>query len=166
MYGASHHGWKMDFAKLAKYLRERYGAEKIFYYAGLDAENKKQLKFYEKLQEFDYVLRLVPLKVFADGKKKGDVDSRMTFEMMKLFPEYGEAIVLTGDGDYYWVLEYLLEEKKGLKIISFRNRTARELRKLVGEKFTDLTRLKDLLEWKVDKKAADAFEGSATGIMS
>jgi len=32
----------MDFEKLIKYLRERYGAKKVFYYAGLDPEKMRQ----------------------------------------------------------------------------------------------------------------------------
>ena len=46
IYGASRLGWKVDFKKLFKYLKERYQAVKIFYFAGVDDENKKQLKFY------------------------------------------------------------------------------------------------------------------------
>ena len=63
----------MDFAKLANYLRTRFEVTKIFYYAGVDNENIKQIKFYEKLQQFGYGLRLVPVKTFKDGKKKAGV---------------------------------------------------------------------------------------------
>jgi len=148
IYGCSNQGWKMDFQKLIKYLKERFEAKKVFYFAGLDPENKKQLGFYEKLQEFGYILRLVPLKTFSDGSRKGDVDSRMTFEIMRHFKNYDQVIVLTGDGDYYWVLEYLLEQGKNLKVLSFRKRTAREIKRLTGEDFTDLSRLRKMLEFK------------------
>jgi len=56
IYGAQDNGWKMDFKKLIKYLKERFNVQKVFYHAGVDQENKKQLKFYEKLQEFGYLL--------------------------------------------------------------------------------------------------------------
>ena len=49
IYGASNNGWKMDFKKLLKYLRERYFASKVIYYAGIDYKNTKQVKFYEAL---------------------------------------------------------------------------------------------------------------------
>lgn len=149
IYGASNHGWKMDFKKLAHYLKTRFKAVRVIYYAGLDAENNKQLGFYEKLQEFNYILRLVPVKTFKDGKKKADVDSRMTFEIMKYFSKYNRAIVMTGDGDFYWVLEYLLEKKKEVKLLSHADSTARELKKLFGEEFTDLGRIKSVLEYKM-----------------
>ena len=158
IYGAGKEGWKVDFGKLAKYLCERYKVRKIFYYAGLDEENKKQLKFYEKLQKFGYLLKLVPVKRFSDGSKKADVDSRMTFELMKYFKEYDEAIVMSGDGDFYWVLEYLLKEGKGLKVISEKRSSAKEIRSLVGGNFIPLKSLRHIIERK--KNATDSTNES------
>lgn len=148
IYGASDHKWKMDFKKLFKYLKTKYNAKKVFYYAGVDDQNKKQLGFYEKLQEFGYLLRLVPVKRFLDGTVKADVDSRMTFEIMKYYDTYTQAVVMTGDGDFYWVLEYLLENHKKLNLLAFNTSTARELKQLVKGKFTALNRLKNKLEFK------------------
>ena len=152
IYGSRDSGWKMDFKKLIKYLKERFGAKKVFYYAGLNQEDIKQLKFYEKLQEFGYILRLVPVKIFADGRKKADVDSRMTFEMMKYLSSYSRAIVMTGDGDFYWIFEYLLEIGKKVKLIAHRKSTAQELKKLFGEEFTDLSRVKNMLKFSQKKR--------------
>ena len=73
----------------------------------------------------------------------------MTFEIMKYFSKYNRAIVMTGDGDFYWVLEYLLEKKKEVKLLSHADSTARELKKLFGEEFTDLGRIKSVLEYKM-----------------
>ena len=87
--------------------------------------------------------------------------------MMRYFNKYDQGIIMTGDGDYYWVLEYLLEQKKKVKLFSFRRRTARELKRLAGSGFTDLSRLKEMFKFRArNKKATDAFKGSAAGIMS
>lgn len=142
IYGASNYGWRMDFHKLAHYLKMRFGVSKILYYAGVDNENLKQLKFYEKLQEFGFQLRLVPVKKFKDGKKKADVDSRMTFEMMKYFKEYDRAVVMTGDGDFYWVLEHLIAAKNRIFLISHRQNTALELKRLFGYRYINLDDIK------------------------
>jgi|SRR3989338_1864219 len=149
IYGATRSGWRMDFEKLAKYLRERFYAKQILYYAGVDDENKKQLKFYEKLQEFGYTLRLIPVKRFRDGHKKADVDSRMTFELMRYLKSYNLCIIMTGDGDYFWVLEYLLQQNKKILLFSHKKSTARELKQLVKGEYTDLERLKPFLAKKL-----------------
>lgn len=41
IYGTRDDGWKVDFAKLYKYLKERYKCQKIFYFAGLESSNDK-----------------------------------------------------------------------------------------------------------------------------
>lgn len=148
IYGVSDNGWKVDFEKLAKYLRERFKVTKILYYAGIDTENLKQIKFYEKLQTFGYELRLVPVKTFSDGKKKADVDSRMTFEMMLYFKDYAGIIIFTGDGDYYWVLEYLLKKKKDIRLFGCGRSIARDLKKLLGGRITDMNLLKKIVAYK------------------
>ena len=148
IYGTSYYGWKMDFKKLYKYLITRYKAKVIYYYARVDNSNIKQLHFYEKLTDFGYKLRLVPVKKFSDGHKKADVDSRMTFEMMKMDKKFDKTVIMTGDGDYYWVLEYLLKNKKMVKLISHNKNTAQELKKLFGNNFTTLDSIKDIVKWK------------------
>ena len=147
IYGCNRAGWKMDFEKLIRYLKTRFGASRILYYAGLDSENKKQLLFYELLQRFGYELHLVPVKHFSDGTRKGDVDARLAFEAMRYYNEYEKAIFLTGDGDYFWLFEYLLENGKEISLLAHRDSTARELRQLFGPRFTDLTPLRRIAEF-------------------
>ena len=151
IYGCNDAGWKMDLEKLIQYFRTRFGVVRVLYYAGLDNQNKKQLLFYEALQRFGYELRLVPVKTFKDGKRKGDVDARLVFEAMKYFDEYDEAIFLTGDGDYFWLLEHLLQSGKKIRLFAHRESMAKELKQLFGGTFTDISRLKQLLEFVKNK---------------
>lgn len=75
----------------------------------------------------------------------------MTFEMMKYFSEYTHTIVMSGDGDYYWVLEYLLLSKKSVTLIAHTTSTARELKTLFGQHFTGLHTLKHIIAFKHKK---------------
>ena len=166
IYGSARHGWKMDFEKLMTYLRNRFLVQRVFYYAGLDKSNKKQIAFYKKIEQFGYEMRLVPVKRFKDGSKKADVDSRLTFEAMRDIDNYSSAVFMTGDGDYYWLFAHLLAKKKwGIRLIAHSKSTARELKQLFGGHFTDLSRLRNELERKTNKKAVDAKLGSTARIM-
>jgi uncharacterized LabA/DUF88 family protein len=147
IYGATGCSFRVDFRKLIKYLRERFESNKVYYYGGIDKENIKQLNFYNKLRSLGFELRLVPVKVFSNGKKKADVDSRMTFEMMLYFNMYDRLVVLTGDGDFYWVLEYLKKEKEKLWILSFPKQSAKELKILAGADFANLENIKERIKW-------------------
>lgn len=148
IYGCNDAGWKMDFEKLIQYFKKRFNVSRVLYYVGLDSQNKKQLLFYEALQRFGYELKLVPVKRFKNGKCKGDVDARLTFEAMKFIMEYNEVIFLTGDGDYFWLLEYLLETGKKIRLFAHKESAAKELKQLFGGRFTDISRLKKILEFQ------------------
>ncbi len=156
IYGATRSGWKVDFEKLFSYLISHYKASKVIYYAGLDSENLKQITFYEKLGQFGYELRLVPVKKFADGSKKADCDARLTFEAMRDLTEYGCAIFMTGDGDYFWLFEYLLEEKGHITLLAHPKSTARELRRLFGYKFQNIEDIKNQIERREEKRSGSS----------
>ncbi len=103
IYGTRDEGWKMDFKKLFKYLKERYECKKVYYFGGREEKNIKQNKFYQKLSGFGFELMLKPVKIFKQpgGKqvRKANCDVDLTFYAMRDFPKYGRGIFLTGDGD-------------------------------------------------------------------
>ena len=83
------------------------------------------------------------------GKRsKANCDVDLTMDMLLLINEYKKAIVLTGDGDFAPLFEYLISKKKEIIIISSPKRTARELKKIVGNKHIDFGSLKFLIEYK------------------
>ncbi|KKW09488.1 MAG: hypothetical protein UY44_C0001G0053 [Candidatus Kaiserbacteria bacterium GW2011_GWA2_49_19] len=175
--GAEQAGWQVDFVKLRHYLMTRYGVSKIFYFSGT-SNNPDRLLLHENLQKLGYEVKLVPTKRFADGKVKGDVDSRMTFEMMRTEKEYDSAVVFTGDGDFFWVLEYLRAVKTRVHLFGFASRTARDLKIMFKNHFADIGRLAALLKVAtVDindngvaitatplYRATDAFDGFVAGV--
>ena len=165
IYGARSAGWKVDFAKLKKYLTQRYHVDKIFFYGGMDENNKKQAKFYEMLVALGYIVRLVPMKRFKDGKKKADCDARMSVEAMKYINECDSAIFMTGDGDFYWLMDEYKNANKDVRLLAFANRTAKELKRFVGGAFTDMRSLRHILERKENEKATDTLDVSVARVM-
>ncbi len=149
-------GWKLDLKALLKYLKERFGASKLFYYAGSDPKNTVQLQLHEKMREWGYEMQLNTVKRFKNQQGelylKADVDSRMTFEIMLHFPHYDRAVVLTGDGDFFWVLQYLLREKSHIWLVANSRKTAKELKMLFGYLFCNLDDYRHLLEFKQNTK--------------
>jgi uncharacterized LabA/DUF88 family protein len=49
---------------------------------------------------------------------KGNVDTDIVLTVMKEMPNYNKAIIVSGDGDFYSLIEYLSEKNKLLHIIS------------------------------------------------
>lgn len=111
----------------------------------------QRAKFYIKLAEFGYILRLKPVKIYHDeeGKisKKANCDVDMTFDLMRYLNEYSGVVILSGDGDFAVVLNYFKKIGKQVTVLARGERTAREIRQLVKEDFRDFSRLRNLLEF-------------------
>ena len=65
---------------------------------------------------------------------------------MRYMSQYSEAVMLSGDGDFAPVLEYLKGKRKKVHILARSERTAREIRLLAGDKFMDFKYLREQLK--------------------
>lgn len=115
----------------------------------------KRIDFYLNLDKFGFNLLLKPVKIFTDedGKstKKANCDVDMTFDMMRYMEQYSGLVALTGDGDFAPVLSYLKKHGRDLKILARGERTAREIKQLVGNDFRDFNYLREILRFKIKK---------------
>jgi uncharacterized LabA/DUF88 family protein len=116
--GIRSEGWKLDFVKFRKFLKDTYRVEKAYLFIGQMQENQ-QLYFY--LQNAGYILVFKPTQhYFKNGKKstKGNVDAELVlYSAARLFQEYDEAVIVSGDGDFVCLYEYLEENNKLRKIL-------------------------------------------------
>lgn len=106
-------GWKLDFKKFRIYLKEKYGVSKAYLFIGYLPENQN---LYRSLQEFGYVLIFKPVMRRDDGKPKGNVDADLVLQAMIDYKEYNKAILISNDGDFHCLVNYLYEKDK-LKVV-------------------------------------------------
>jgi len=110
----------------------------------------QRVKFYMRLQSFDYQLHLKPVKLYdqEDGstKRKANCDVDMTFQLMKEKNNFDRVVVLSGDGDFLPVLKHLREVHKEVIVLSRSERTAKEIRQFAGSNFRDFQYLKNMLK--------------------
>jgi uncharacterized LabA/DUF88 family protein len=102
-------GWKLDYKRFFIYLKDKYKAEKVFLFVGYIEENKKM---YDFLINIGYTIIFKPTTKDNNGKVKGNVDAELVLQVMHELPEYDEAIIISGDGDFYCLLKYLIERSK------------------------------------------------------
>ncbi|MBI4262168.1 NYN domain-containing protein [Candidatus Uhrbacteria bacterium] len=109
-----------------------------------------RVRFYVRLQEFGYQLRLKPVKLYTndDGttRRKANCDVDMTFVLMKEQEHFDRVIILSGDGDFLPVLKHLRKEGKEIIVLARGPRAAREIRQFAGGNFRDFEYLKYLLK--------------------
>jgi len=105
------------------------------------------------LSEIGFNLRIKPVKVFENDDlviRKANCDVDLTFDLMRYISQYSSLVVMTGDGDFAPILEYLKKKHKEITIMARGKRTAKEIRKVAGENFIDFSNLKEVL--KTSKK--------------
>lgn len=127
--------WRVDLYKFRVYLREKYQVEKAFYYLGYVQEGADIEHLYEDIQNAGFILVFRQHTSAMIGKKKGNVDSDIIFSVMKRLQkdqDFDKIVLVSGDGDYKMLIDYLIEESKLEKIL-FPNRKFRSsLYKQIG----------------------------------
>src|SRR3989338_2079654 len=63
--------------------------------------------FFEALQKAGLELRLKDLQIYADGFKKADWDVGMAVDAIRMAPFLDVIILVTGDGDFIPLVDYL-----------------------------------------------------------
>lgn len=130
--------WRIDLKRFRVYLGQKYGVEKAYYFLGYVQETNEDL--YEEIQAAGFVLVFREHNAAMIGKKKGNVDSDIIFSVMKKLcrREYFEKVFLvSGDGDYKMLVDFLIEEKRFGKILFPDRQFASSLYKKLGSEYFD-----------------------------
>ncbi len=116
--GVQSEGWKIDYRKLRLYLKNKYNVSKAFIFIGKVSGNAK---LYNSLKRSGFILVFKPTVAYIEnGKKtmKGNVDAELVlYAAAKLYNKYDKAIIVSGDGDFYCLADYLVENNKLLHIL-------------------------------------------------
>lgn len=142
--------WNVDFLKFRKYLEKKYNISKAYYFLGFVINEKNDL--YDKIQEAGFILKFREHNSAMIGKKKGNVDSDIVFAIMKKLykkEEFDKIILVSGDGDYRILVDFLIEEGRFKKILFPNKKFALSLYKKITRVYFDyLVNIKHLIELK------------------
>ena len=142
----------MDHERLRVYLKEKYAVARAYYFPGFLNEEYQSL--YTKLQESGFVVIFKEHSTMHASKKKGNVDTLMVFTIMRAMLEradsFEKVLLITGDGDFYELVKYLIEKDKFVKILHPAKRNASSLYKSLGSEHFDYLEndnVKSLIEY-------------------
>lgn len=108
-------GYRIDYKKLRGWLWQKFGASKAYLFLGLIP---KRAKLYQYLQECGYILIFKETTTNAEGQIKGNCDAELVLKVVSDFYEhtYNEFLIITGDGDFRCLVDFLLERKIPISI--------------------------------------------------
>jgi uncharacterized LabA/DUF88 family protein len=94
--------------------------------------------FFEALRQAGFDLRVKDLQVYADGAKKADWDVGLAVDAMRLAPSLDVVVLITGDGDFVPLIEYIRQGLgRTVEVVAFLRTASRQLRENV-DFFKDL----------------------------
>lgn len=142
-------GWQLDFRRFRVYLHEKYSVKKAFLFIGYITENQSLYIF---LQDAGYIVIFKPtLEYTKKGVRniKGNVDAELVLQTMIEYPNYDKAIIVTGDGDFYCLVDYLNKQEKLLRLLVPNvHRYSRLLKSFAPNKLDFMNNLQGKLEYK------------------
>lgn len=107
-------GWKLDYKRFRVYLKDKYKIEKAYLFIGYKPGNEAM---YTHLQNMGYICVFKPTLELTEGKTKGNVDAELVLHSMIEFKNFDRAIIVSGDGDFHCLIEYLIQNDKLEKVL-------------------------------------------------
>lgn len=144
--------WRIDLTRFRVYLREKYHVQDAYYWLGYVDNDHDEL--YDEIQKAGFILKFREHNPTMKSTKKGNVDTDIVFEiMLRMFRKepFDGVVLVSGDGDYKRLVEFLVGEDKLTKLLFPNRQRASSLYRTVNNRhYDDLSRL-DIRE-KIGKR--------------
>ncbi|MDO8592722.1 MAG: NYN domain-containing protein [bacterium] len=94
----------------------------------IKTESEEETPFFEALSQQGFEIKMKDLQIFAGGAKKADWDVGISVDAIKLGEKLDVIVLVTGDGDYVPLVNYLQNTKGCLvEVMAFRQTASSKL---------------------------------------
>lgn len=132
-----YHG-RVNYSELIKHLTAGRQLIRSMAYVVKSESTAGEASFFEALESAGLELRMKDLQIYPDGTKKADWDIGMAVDAIRMSPFLDVVILVTGDGDFLPLVDYL---KWGVgrlaEVAAFRHSANSKLQE-TADRFTDL----------------------------
>ncbi|OIO50565.1 MAG: hypothetical protein CO003_01295 [Candidatus Portnoybacteria bacterium CG_4_8_14_3_um_filter_44_15] len=101
-------------------------------------ETGEEKGFFEALASMGIETRVKDLQIFFGGLKKADWDVGLAIDAIKLSPQLDALVLVSGDGDFLPLIEYLKGQGRQVEAIAFGKSASAKLVEAVDD-FIDLS---------------------------
>lgn len=103
----------------------------------ITTESGEEKSFFEALEKIGIETKTKNLQIFSGGAKKGDWDVGLAVDAIKLMPKLDTVILVTGDGDFVPLVEFLKNGGCQVEVMSFGRSSSAKLVEIADD-FVDL----------------------------
>lgn len=146
MYHSAKHlyGARLHFGKLVEQVVAGRDLVRAFAYVARSKTGDEKA-FLEALQSAGIELRIKDVIEFSSGERKADWDVGMAVDAIKFSERVDVIVLITGDGDFVPLVEYLKSKGIVVEAAAFSESTSRSLKESVDEYFNISEHRQDLL---------------------
>lgn len=146
---------RVNFGELFKAAVADRQVVRAMAYVVKGGESPEEQAFFDALEKSGLELKMKDLQVFAGGAKKADWDVGLAVDAIALSKQVDVIVIISGDGDFIPLVEYLQHNGIIVEAVSFGRSTSGKLKEKVNN-FIDLDEHKKVLMRIPQRRGAKA----------
>ncbi len=123
---------RVDFSNVVEKAVSKRNLIRAFAYV-IKTKTGEEKSFFEALINLGIEIRVKDLQEFQGGFKKGDWDVGIAVDAIRMSPAMDTIVLVTGDGDFVPLVEYLKNSGKRVEIIAFERSASLKLKEVADE---------------------------------
>ena len=127
---------RVDFGEILKLAVSKRNLVRVFAYV-VSTKTGEEKPFFDALTKLGIETRVKELQEFYGGAKKADWDVGIAVDAVRIAPSVDVLVLISGDGDFIPLIEYLKNQGKRVEVIAF-GRSASAKSKEEADEFIDL----------------------------
>ena len=127
---------RVNFKEILKLAISQRSLIRIFAYV-VRTKTGEEKPFFEALTKLGIETRVKDLQEFYGGLKKADWDVGIVVDAIRIAPSVDSLVLVSGDGDFIPLVEYLKNQGKRVEVIAFGRSASLKLKEAADE-FIDL----------------------------
>lgn len=144
-YAATDLKIEIDYVKMLNYLVANACLVHVLFYTGNDSTNEKQQRFLQGISCSGFRVISRPVIQAPDSAKKANLDVEIAVDMMKLAPHCDTAVLVSGDGDFAYVVNAIATQGVRVEVVGLRSMTSATLID-AANCYTDLATIRQAVE--------------------
>ncbi len=131
------HNARVNFKEVLKTAISDRNLIRVFAYV-ISTKTGEEKPFFEALTKLGIETRIKELQEFYGGAKKADWDVGLVIDAIRLAPSVDTIVIVSGDGDFIPLVEYLKNQGKRVEVVAFGKSSSSKLKEEADE-FIDLS---------------------------
>lgn len=127
---------RVNFREILKLAVSQRNLIRVFAYV-VRTKTGEEKPFFEALTKMGIETRVKDLQEFYGGMKKADWDVGIVIDAIRIAPNVDALVLVSGDGDFISLVEYLKNQGKRVEVLAFGKSTSGKLKE-VADEFIDL----------------------------